>query len=241
MLRATHLVKRYDGFEAVRDVSLHVPRGEIFGLLGPNGAGKTTTLKMCVGLLKPTSGQVTIAGTDVATHAEAVRRQLAYLPDEPLLYDRLTAREFMALVGTLYGVEREAQRRRTPELLERLGLMGVADRWAGSFSHGQKQRLALAAALLYEPRILFLDEPTVGLDPVGAAELKRLLRELAGAGVTIVVATHILEMAELLCTRVAVLARGRVEAEGGLEEIRAAAGLPGASLEACFLQLVGAA
>ncbi|MFP5501015.1 MAG: ABC transporter ATP-binding protein [Candidatus Sericytochromatia bacterium] len=239
MLQIIDLVKTYHGHQALHGISLTLKDGELFGLLGPNGAGKSTTIKCCVGLLEPTSGRVLIDGQDVKEHGREMRRSLAYLPDEPLLYDRLTAREFIMLVGNLYGVPKPLITERIPGLLDLLGLTAVADRWAGTYSHGQRQRLALAAALVYEPKLIFLDEPTVGLDPVGAHQLKEILRRLCHEkGVTVVLATHILEMAEILCHRVGVISHGRLRGIGTVSELREQLDSPGASLEAMFMRLV---
>jgi ABC-2 type transport system ATP-binding protein len=242
MLQIIDLTKRYASHQALHGINLSLEKGELFGLLGPNGAGKSTTIKCCVGLLTPSSGQVLIDGKDVATHGREMRRSLAYLPDEPLLYDRLNAKEYMTLVGNLYGVPGPLIRERIPRILDMLELSGAADRWTGTYSHGQRQRLALGAALLYEPKLIFLDEPTVGLDPVGARQLKEILRRLTSEqGVTVVIATHILEMAEILCHRVGVIARGRVLGSGTVDELRETLDRPGDSLEDLFMRLLEAA
>lgn len=238
MLEIINLTKRYHSHQALHGISLKLEKGELFGLLGPNGAGKSTTIKCCVGLLTPTSGQVLIDGQDVQHHGRAMRRSLAYLPDEPLLYDRLNAREFITLVGNLYGVPKADIEERMPGLLELLDLEPCADRWAGTYSHGQRQRLALAASLVYEPKLIFLDEPTVGLDPVGARKLKDILKMLTERGTTVVIATHILEMAEILCHRVGVVSRGRMLGCGTVDELREQLDAPQDSLEDLFMRLV---
>ena len=239
MLQLIDVTKRYHSHTALHGISLALQPGELFGLLGPNGAGKSTTIKIAVGLLEPTSGKVLIDGQDVHTHGRAIRRSLAYLPDDPLLYDRLNAKEFMTLVGNLYGVPREAIKSRIPELLALFDLEGCADRWTGTYSLGQRQRLALAAALIYEPKLIFLDEPTNGLDPVGARQLKDILRRLCREqGVTVVLATHILEMAELLCDRVGIISHGRLLACGTVDELRRSHDAPEDSLEDLFMRMV---
>lgn len=239
MLQLLDVTKRYHSHQALHGISLELAPGELFGLLGPNGAGKSTTIKIAVGLLAPTSGRVLIDGHDVQVHSRSVRRSLAYLPDEPLLYDRLNAREFITLVGNLYGVPREAIQARIPRLLALFELEGCADRWAGTYSLGQRQRLALAAALVYEPKLIFLDEPTNGLDPVGARQLKDILRRLCREqGVTVVLATHILEMAELLCDRVGIISNGRLLGCGTVDELRRAHDAPEDSLEDLFMRMV---
>lgn len=239
MLQLIDVTKRYHGHQALHGINLALAPGELFGLLGPNGAGKSTTIKIAVGLSAPTSGQVLIDGQDVQAHGRSIRRSLAYLPDEPLLYDRLNAKEFMTLVGNLYGVPREAILARIPELLALFELEGCAERWAGTYSLGQRQRLALAASLIYEPKLIFLDEPTNGLDPVGARQLKDILRRLCREqGVTVVLATHILEMAELLCDRVGIISQGRLLGCGTVDELRRAHDAPDDSLEDLFMRMV---
>jgi ABC-2 type transport system ATP-binding protein len=239
MLELIDVTKRYHGHQALHGISLSLAPGELFGLLGPNGAGKSTTIKIAVGLTAPSSGQVLIDGRDVARHAREVRRSIAYLPDEPLLYDRLNATEFITLIGNLYGVKATRIRERIPRLLDTFELTECADRWAGTYSLGQRQRLALAAALVYEPRLIFLDEPTNGLDPVGARQLKDILRRLTrDEGVTVVLATHILEMAELLCDRVGIISRGRLLGCGTVDELRVIHDAPTDSLEDLFMRMV---
>jgi ABC-2 type transport system ATP-binding protein len=241
VIRLHALRKAYGPVVAVDDLSLTVERGEVFGFLGPNGAGKTTTIRMMMGLLAPTSGRVTLDGHDVGREPEAAKAVTGYLPDHPFLYDKLTGREFLRFVGGLYGVERRALARRAEELLARFGLADRSEELTETYSHGMKQRLALAAALVHRPRILVLDEPMVGLDPQGAVAFRRLLVDLSAAGVTIFLSTHSLPVAEELCGRIGILHRGRLAALGSLVELRArAAGGAGASLEAVFLRLTSA-
>jgi len=237
LLQAANLVKRYDSFEAVSGVTLNVTRGEIFGLLGPNGAGKTTTVNMCVGLLRPTAGSVTIAGIDLEQDPRTAKRLIGYLPDEPYLYDKLTGREFITFLAELYGTTQDLSRRRD-ELLRYFGLLDAADDLTAGYSHGMKQKTALCAMLIHEPQILFLDEPTGGLDPRSARLLKDTLRSLADHGRGIVLSTHILEIAQAICDRIAILDHGRIIAEGSMEELRRTAhASSGESLEDIFLQL----
>jgi ABC-2 type transport system ATP-binding protein len=221
----------------------------VLGFLGRNGAGKTTTIRMMVGLLEPTAGTVTLDGHDIRRAPEAAKAVTGYLPDRPHLYDKLTGQEYLSFVGGLYGLHGADLRERSAALLAQLDLTEQADELVETFSHGMKQRLALAGALLHRPRILILDEPMVGLDPEGALELRRLLRELARAGVTIFLSTHSLAVAEDVSTRIAIVDRGRLVALGTLDELRLRAhaargsrrlGAGSPSLEEVFLDILGA-
>jgi ABC-2 type transport system ATP-binding protein len=235
----TDLVKRFGALTAVNGISLTIRRGEIFGLLGPNGAGKTTTFTMCVGLQRPTSGSVRITGVDLDRDLRAAQRLIGYVPDEPYVYDKLTGREFVTFMADLYGTTANLQARREA-LLEFFGLLDAADDLAGGYSHGMKQKTALCGMLIHEPQIIFLDEPTVGLDPRSARQLKDMLRSLADAGRGVVLSTHILEIAQAICDRVAILDRGSIIAQGSMEELRRTVHAPsGESLEDIFLQLTG--
>lgn len=239
LLQAQSLVKHYGSLAAVDGVSLAVSAGEIFGLLGPNGAGKTTTVNMCTGLLRPTFGTVRIAGHDVQHDAGSAKRLLGYHPDEPFLYDRLTGREFVSFMGRLYGVGEDLHSR-VDELLAYFGFSEAGDDLIGGYSHGMRQKTALCGVLIHDPLVLFLDEPTVGLDPRSARLLKDTLQDLAARGRAVVLCTHILEIAQAICDRVAILDRGRILAEGTLQELREAvhAG-SNESLEDIFLRLTG--
>jgi ABC-2 type transport system ATP-binding protein len=239
LLEVTDLVKRFGALTAVNGISLTIRRGEIFGLLGPNGAGKTTTVTMCVGLQRPTSGSVRITGVDLDRDLRAAQRLIGYVPDEPYVYDKLTGREFVTFMADLYGTTANLQARREA-LLEFFGLLDAADDLAGGYSHGMKQKTALCGMLIHEPQIIFLDEPTVGLDPRSARQLKDMLRSLADAGRGVVLSTHILEIAQAICDRVAILDRGSIIAQGSMEELRRTVHAPsGESLEDIFLQLTG--
>ncbi len=239
LLVADGLVKRFGGFTAVDGVSLTARAGEVVGLLGPNGAGKTTTIGMLTGLLRPTAGTVRVGGHDVAREQRAVKRLIGYVPDEPYLYDKLTGREFVTLMGRLYGVGGDLTAR-VDELLGYFDLREAADDLTGGYSHGMKQKTALCGVLVHDPLVLFLDEPTVGLDPRSARLLKDTLRSLAATGRAVLLCTHILEIAQAICDRVAILDRGRVIAQGSLDELRATAHAgSGESLEDIFLRLTG--
>ena len=223
MIRIERLRMTYGTVVAVDDLSLDVPPGTVLGFLGRNGAGKTTTIRMMIGLLEPTAGTVLLGGHDIRREPEAAKMATGYLPDRPHLYDKLTGLEYLGFVGGLYGVAADEARRRARRCSTSSISARQADELVETFSHGMKQRLALCGALIHRPRILVLDEPMVGLDPEGARELRRLLRRLAGEGVTIFLSTHSLAVAEDVCTRIAILDRGRLVALGTLDELRARA------------------
>ena len=221
---------------AVHQLNLCVRPGELFAFLGPNGAGKTTTIRMICGLLRPSSGTVYVCGHNVQTQPETVRTCLSYVPDNPYLYDKLTGREFFELVLDLYGVEREQGRRRIAELVELFELGEYLDDLTETYSHGMKQRVAFAAALLHEARVLVVDEPTLGLDPYGMRALKNLLLQQTRQGATVFLSTHSLDLVEALCDRMAIIEQGHLIAVGTLEELRQLAHSHG-SLEEVFLRL----
>ncbi len=239
LLAADRLVKRFGDLTAVAGITLTVRAGEVFGLLGPNGAGKTTTVKMCTGLLRPTSGSVLIDGVDVQRDPKAAKCLIGYVPDQPYLYDKLTGREFITLMGRLYGVRADLPAR-VEHLLQYFDLLDAADEWIGGYSHGMKQKTALCGMLVHEPRLLFLDEPTIGLDPKSARLLKDALQSLAAQGRGVILCTHILEIAQAICDRVAILDHGQIIAEGSLDELRQTAHASSAeTLEDIFLRLTG--
>ncbi len=237
MIKLTNLTKDYGSFTAVKNINLEVQAGEVFGFLGPNGAGKTTTIKMMAGLLQPTGGSVEIGGFDVQKDPIRAKSITGFIPDRPYLYEKLTAEEFMRFVAELYTMTGPAARIR--DLLE---LFGLAD-WAGelveNFSHGMKQRLVMASALLHEPKVLVVDEPMVGLDPRGARLVKDLFKDLAAKGVTIFMSTHTLEIVEAMCTRVAIINKGEIIAGGSVGELGRLARMENSHLEPIFLKLTG--
>jgi ABC-2 type transport system ATP-binding protein len=241
MLILDHLTRRYGNFTAVHDLSLHIEPGRIFGCLGPNGAGKTTTMKMIVGLIKPSEGRIVVDGIDVAKDALAARRRIGYVPDRPHVYERLTAVEYLYFVASLYRIPKAEAVPRTSELLTLFGLAEKADALVESFSHGMKQRLVMASVLLHRPRLLIVDEPMVGLDPQGARLLKDVLRREAAQGLTVMLSTHTLEVAEELCDTVGVIHRGRLLALDTPAGLKAARGAEGERLEAVFLALTAEA
>jgi ABC-2 type transport system ATP-binding protein len=231
-LRIADLTRHYGEFVAVQDLSLEV---RPVGFLGPNGAGKTTTLRVCAGLLRPDHGEVWIDGVSLTRRGLVARARIGFVPDRPFLYERLTAREFLEFVAALYDVPSDLATRGAEELIERLELADVADELIETYSHGMRQKVSVAAALLHDPPLTMLDEPLTGLDPHGARTLKDLLRERAARGFGVLVSTHLLEVAERLCDRVVILHRGRKRAEGSLAELSGARA--GATLEDVFLEL----
>ncbi|GBD27227.1 putative ABC transporter ATP-binding protein YbhF [bacterium HR30] len=241
MIELIELTKVFGQVTAVDKLNLVVHPGEVFACLGPNGAGKTTTIKMMMGLLRPTSGVVRLGGYDLAQQPEAAKQQCGFVPDRPFLYDKLTGAEFLEFVAGLYGVEPRCVASKRQQLLEQFGLADWADELTENYSHGMKQRLALAAALIHEPKILVLDEPIVGLDPRGARLLKQLVRKLAASGVTVFFSTHSLDVAEDIADRIGIIDHGRLIAVGTLAELRRLGGSPaGADLETIFLRLTAA-
>jgi len=239
MIEAHGLTKRYGETPAVDNLELQVAAGEIFGFLGPNGAGKTTTIKMLVGLLRPSSGRAFIGGHDIQTQPLAAKALIGFVPDTPFLYEKLTGLEFLRFIGRLYGLEPAQSGQRAQELLEMFDLADRASDLVQGYSHGMRQKLTLAAALIHQPRVFFLDEPTVGLDPKSARQVKDLLRQLTTQGTCIFMSTHILEIAERMCDRIGIIDRGRLIACGTMEELRAAGGI--GTLEDIFLQVTGGA
>jgi ABC-2 type transport system ATP-binding protein len=236
------LTKTFRGDQiAVDNLSFRVARGRFFGFLGPNGAGKSTTIKMLTGLLRPTSGDALIEGLALSRDLLAIKAQIGILPEELPLYDRLTGEEYLLFAGRMYGLPKAECRRRTDELLEFLSLQDERGKLIVDYSQGMRKKLALAAALIHNPRVLFLDEPLNGIDPVSGRIVTDLLRRLAGKGVTLFFTSHVLDVAERLCDEVAIIDHGRIVAQGSLAEIRAQREMrQDASLEDVFLKLVSA-
>ncbi|MBI5629977.1 MAG: ABC transporter ATP-binding protein [Elusimicrobia bacterium] len=239
MIEISGLVKRFETLAAVKGLSLKVEPGEIFGFLGPNGAGKTTTVKLITGLLKPTEGRILVGGFDVAAQTLEAKKIMGLVPDEPFVYPKLTGAEYLRFIGELYGVGLETQRKRVPELLEMFELSGWGGELVESYSHGMRQKLVLAGILLHEPKVLVLDEPLVGLDPKSARMAKEIFQTLARRGTAIFMCTHILEIAEKLCSRIGIMIAGELIALGTLDELKARARSPGSGLEDLFLSLTG--
>ena len=219
---------------AVDGVDLTVEVGTFFGFLGPNGAGKSTTIKVLTGLLRKTSGSAKVLGYDIEREAVDVKRRIGVVPEELALFDRLTGPEYLTFVGRMYGVDKPALHSRVGELLELMDLQSDPKKLIVDYSHGMRKKLALSAALIHEPRLLFLDEPFEGIDAIASRQIKDLLRALVARGVTVFLTSHILEIVEKLCTDVAIIHRGRLVAEGAMDGFR-----EGRGLEQTFLDLVG--
>ena len=224
---------------AVDHLNLTVRAGELYALLGPNGAGKTTTLRMVAGLLKPTSGSIRVFGIDALADPPAAKQLIAWAPDEPMLYDRLTPMEYLEFVAGLWGVDPKEGRERAEQLLKFLGLWDQRGQRCEAFSRGMKQKAALAGALIHEPRMLILDEPLTGLDAAVSRQVKDLLQERVRGGATVILTTHILEVAERMADRIGIIQSGRLLAEGTLTELRERAGERDGTLEDVFLELTG--
>jgi ABC-2 type transport system ATP-binding protein len=245
VLELVDVSRRFGSRWAVRHLSATLRPREVVGFLGPNGAGKTTSIKMIAGLLVPTEGRVGIDGCDVVTNAEEAKRRLAYIPDRPYVPERLSARELLSYVAGLYGLPDEIAMTTGIEELSRFGLKGREDDLLGTYSHGMRQRVLLAAALMRKPRLLLVDEPMVGLDPQGMRLVKRVLREVADTGAVVLMSTHTLDVVEEVCDRVLVMGKGKLVADGTVAELQAKLPHVGASgaaptLEDLFIALTGA-
>jgi ABC-2 type transport system ATP-binding protein len=253
-----HLTRSFGQLVAVNDVNLRVAPGQFFGFLGPNGAGKSTTIKMLTGLLAPSAGRMEILGVDLTANPVEVKRQIGVVPEGMALFGRLTGAEYLNFVGRMYGLDRETSAKRTAELLEFMQLADQPKKLVTDYSHGMQKKLALAAAVIHGPKILFLDEPFEGVDAIASGTLKAMLQRMISRGATIFLTSHVLEIVERLCSHVAIIHRGLLVAQGSLEELRAGvasqaagalqdAGTLGAippageklTLEEIFLRIVG--
>jgi ABC-2 type transport system ATP-binding protein len=233
------VTKRYNEILAVNNLSLTIPTGEIFALLGPNGSGKSTTLKMLLGLLQPTAGQVTVLGIDVQKDPVAVKRQVGYVPESPTVYEFLTGIEYLDFIGDIYNVSTVEKQQRINEYLKALELKGREGDMINSYSDGMKKKISLISAFLHKPKLLILDEPLNALDPRSARIVKDFLYELKTQGVTTILSTHVLEIAEAVCDRIGIMYQGNILALGSMNELREKAALPGSGLEDIFLKLTG--
>jgi len=238
------LTRRFGDFTAVEDVNLSVASGQFYGFLGPNGAGKSTTIKMLTGLLAPTNGQMEILRLDLATNRVEVKRQIGVVPEGMALFGRLTGSEYLNFAGRMYGLDRDTAAQRAAELLDFMELSAKPKTLVTDYSHGMQKKLALAAAVIHAPRVLFLDEPFEGVDAVASGTLKAMLQRMISRGVTIFLTSHVLEIVERLCTHVGIINQGRLVAQGSLDELRSgvAAGSHAnakMTLEEFFLQTVG--
>lgn len=219
MIDIKNVTRCYSNKTAVDELSLHVPRGELFAFLGPNGAGKTTTIKMMVGLLQPTKGDVSVAGFDVVNQAREANLRTGYVPDEPYLYDKLTGREFLHFIAEMYALPRDVARANIEQQIRDFGLEEFVDHLSESYSHGMKQRLVFASALLHDPEVLVVDEPMVGLDPRSMRLVKDLLRKRVEDGATIFMSMHTLAVAEEIADRIGVITNGQLQFLGTVEEL----------------------
>lgn len=236
MISIQHVSKRFGAVTAVRDLVLEVPAGELFCFLGPNGAGKTTTIKMLTGLLRPDAGEIRIGGMDIRREPVAAKRLMGYIPDMPFLYEKLTPVEFLKFIGDLYNVPRSVLDPAVDESLARFGLNDARSALVGNLSHGMRQRLLYAATFLHDPKVVFVDEPLIGLDPHSIRMIKDMLRAKARAGMTIFLTTHILALAEDIADRIGIISNGSLIALGRMAELRTQAGVVG-PLEDVFLKL----
>jgi len=251
----TALTRRFGEFTAVDNVNLTVEAGQFFGFLGPNGAGKSTTIKMLTGLLAPTSGTIRILGQDLTQNSAELKRQIGVVPEGMALFGRLTANEYLRFVGRMYGLDAATSLQRTQELLEFMSLTDEQKKLITDFSHGMQKKLALAAAVIHGPRILFLDEPFEGVDAIAAGTLKSMLQRMTARGATIFLTSHVLEIVERLCTHIGIIHRGQLVAQGSIDELRAGvrrtaspqisgeeaqpSGAADLTLEQIFLEIVG--
>jgi len=236
------LTRRFGALTAVDTIDLRVQAGQFFGFLGPNGAGKSTTIRMLTGLLAPTSGRMELLGLDFQKHSTEVKRQIGVVPEGMGLFERLTGIEYLRFVGRMYGLDRPTTEERAEELLDFMQLADREKTQIADYSHGMQKKLALAAAVIHGPRILFLDEPFEGVDALAAGALKSLLGRMTDRGVTIFLTSHVLEIVERLCSHVAIIHKGQLVAQGSLEELRTGAGNQAGEnqrLEQIFLSIVG--
>ena len=239
MIRLENLTKHYGKLVAVDTIDLQVPEGELFGFVGPNGAGKTTTIRMMAGLLKPTAGEIYIDGTSVLREPAKAKQVCGFIPDRPFVYGKLTGLEFMRFCGGLYDVAADELEPAIADLTQLFHMEDYSDELIESYSHGMKQRLVMAAALIHRPRAIIVDEPMVGLDPRGAKLVKRIFRELCDHGITVFMSIHTLEIAEEMCDRIGIIQQGRLVAVGTMAELKQKIGASDDRLESIFFKLTG--
>ena len=237
MIEIYNLTKRYGNTLAVNNLSLSIPAGQIFGFIGPNGAGKTTTIRIMGGIVEPTSGFVSICGINMKENPEKAKSKIGFIPDRPYLYEKITALEFLRFTAELYGVDGDGFYEKAEVKLKMFSLIDWSDDLIESFSHGMKQRLIMAAALLHDPEVIIVDEPMVGLDPIAIKMVKRLFKQLASKGVTIFMSTHTLKVAEDVCDRIGIIHKGSLIATGTTEDLKQEARLQEADLEDVFITL----
>ncbi|MBG0780070.1 MAG: ABC transporter ATP-binding protein [Desulfotignum balticum] len=239
MISIQNITKQYQGVTAVKDLTLSIPAGCLFGFIGPNGAGKTTTIRILAGILVPDTGTVRIAGIDLNTRPEAAKQKIGFIPDRPYLYEKLTGNEFLKFCADIYGVGPKDFIAARDRYLSLFAMQEYADHLIESYSHGMKQRLVMASALIHDPEIIIVDEPMVGLDPAAIRLVKKLFRDLADKGKTVFMSTHTLEIAESICDQVAIIHKGRILTQGTVAELQARSGDSHDRLEDLFLDLTG--
>ena len=232
MLRIEHLTKTYDSRKAVDDLTLHIAPGEVYGFIGLNGAGKTTTLKSVAGILQFDSGEIYVAGKSVREDPTGCKKIMAYIPDNPDLYDFMTGTQYLNFVGDIFGVSTQKRKEKIEKYAEVFGLTADLDQSVSSYSHGMKQKLAVISAWMHEPKLILMDEPFVGLDPKASHSLKEMMRELCDGGGAIFFSTHVLDVAEKLCDKIAIIKEGKLIRSGTMEEVKG-----DESLEETFLEL----
>ncbi|HEA66207.1 MAG TPA: ABC transporter ATP-binding protein [Desulfobacterales bacterium] len=237
MIELQHLSKNFSKTVAVNDLTLNIQTGEIFGFIGPNGAGKTTTIKMMGGIIEPSSGVILICGVNMKTEPERAKSKIGFIPDQPYLYEKLTGMEFLNFIADLYEMNNEAFIQKAQDKLDMFSLSDWSNELIEAYSHGMKQRLIMAAALLHDPEVIIVDEPMVGLDPAAIKLVKELFRNLASEGVTIFMSTHSLNVAEDVCDRIGIINKGSLIVTGTIEDLRQHADVMDAGLEQVFMRL----
>lgn len=237
MLQLINLTKKFGNFTAVNNVNIHIKEGDFFGFLGQNGAGKTTTIKMITGLYAPTSGNVLIDGIDIQEHPIEAKKLIGYIPDQPFLYDKLTGKEFLYFCGGLYKIDKITLRNKIEETISELKINQWVDKRTEEYSQGMKQRIAIASALLHDPKFIVVDEPMIGLDPQSALIVKNVLRRKASEGVAVFMSTHSLNIAEEICSRIGIINNGAMIFEDKKEIVEQIKGTDHQNLESLFLEL----
>jgi len=237
MIELQHLSKNYSKTVAVNDLTLNIQAGEVFGFIGPNGAGKTTTIKMMGGIIEPSSGVILICGVNMKTEPERAKSKIGFIPDQPYLYEKLTGMEFLNFTADLYEMNNEAFIQKAQDKLDMFSLSDWSNELIEAYSHGMKQRLIMAAALLHDPEVIIVDEPMVGLDPAAIKLVKELFRSLASEGVTIFMSTHSLNVAEDVCDRIGIINKGSLIVTGTIEDLRQHVDVMDAGLEQVFMRL----
>ena len=239
ILHIDNITKKFGSVVAVDNLAITLDDGELFGFIGPNGAGKTTTIKMIVGLLRPDMGTITIDGNNVVEKPREAKKLIGYIPDNPYIYDRLTGREFLELVGSLYGMERNVIQERIDFLFDLFSIEDWGDDFAAEYSHGMRQKVILASAIMHDPKLVVIDEPMVGLDPQSQRLVKNILKKLTEQGITVFMSTHTLSVAEELCTKIGIIHKGKLLKIGTLDKLRSDAKMENKSLEELFVKLTG--